>query len=133
MEKRKEHVGLVETVKVIGKDKSARKRAKFDTGARRSSIDEKLAAELGAGPIIRFIRVRSASAGKTKYVRRPVYRMQIEIKGKNFQVEINSTDRGHLKQKVLIGRDILHNNFIVDVEKSHRTIYEEDIKEGYNE
>lgn len=127
----KEIVGLVETVEVIGKNKSIKVPAKMDTGARRSSIDEKLAEELGAGPIVKFLRVKSASAGKSVYVRRPVYRMKVKIKNQIFEIEINATNRGHLKQKVLIGRDILHSNFVVDTSKSHKTILEEDIKEGY--
>ncbi len=114
-------VGLVEPVKIIGKNKTVSALAKMDTGAARSSIDESLADEIGLGPVIKFVRVKSAVNG-AKYVRRPVFKARIEIGGKHIPVELSVANRKRLKYKVLIGRDILHSKFIVDVEHSHKTV-----------
>ena len=119
--KKKIIIGRVEPVEIIGKKKLVKAVAKIDTGAARSSIDEKLADEAGLGPIIKFVRVKSAVADKP-YDRRPVYKARIKIAGKVMPVEISTANRSRLKYKVLIGRDILRSNFIVDVEHTHKTI-----------
>lgn len=109
-------VGLTEPVKVIGK-KTVEAIAKFDTGAARSCVDEKLAIEAGLGPIIKFVRVKSATTGNAPYVRRPVVKAKLEIHGKKIPVEVSIADRRHLKYKVLIGRDVIRKNFVIDLEK----------------
>lgn len=113
-------VGLVEPVKIIGK-KEVSAVAKIDTGAARSCVDEKIAIEAGLGPVIKFVRVKSATTGNKPYVRRPVFRAKIKIGERKLPVEVSVADRRRLKYKVLIGRDIIHSNFIVDVEHSHKT------------
>ena len=113
-------VGLVEDVKVIGK-KTIASTAKVDTGAARSCVDEKIAIEAGLGPIIKFVRVKSATTGRAPFVRRPVFRAKIEVGGKKIPVEVSVANRGNLKHKVLIGRDIIRSNFVVDVERSKKT------------
>ena len=118
---KKQIVGLIEPVKIIGKT-TVEARAKFDTGAARSCIDEKIADKLKLGPVIKFVRVKSATLGEIKYVRRPVYRAKIEIAGKRIPVEISTADRKNLKYDVLIGRDIIKSNFIVDVEHKNKTL-----------
>ncbi len=118
---KKQIVGLIEPVKIIGKT-TVEARAKFDTGAARSCIDEKIADKLKLGPVIKFVRVKSATLGEIKYVRRPVYRAKIEIAGKRIPVEISTADRKNLKYDVLIGRDIIKSNFIVDVERKNETL-----------
>ncbi len=112
-------VGLIEPVKVIGK-KTVSALAKIDTGAARSCVDEKIAIEAGLGPVIKFVRVKSATTGDKPYVRRPVFRAKIEIGGKKIPVEVSVANRRNLKHKVLIGRDIIRSNFIVDVERSKK-------------
>ena len=112
-------MGLIEPVEIIGK-KTISSMAKIDTGAARSCIDEKLAIEVGLGTLIKFVNVKSATTGKASHVRRPVFRAKIRIKGKKIPVEVSVANRGNLKYKVLIGRDIIHSNFIVDVEKIHK-------------
>jgi len=62
------------------------------------------------------------SASVKSYTRRAVVEVIIAIHGKIFNTRANLTDRGKMKYKVLIGRSILLNNFIVDVSKSHKGI-----------
>jgi hypothetical protein len=109
-------IGLIENVKVIGVKETAIESAKFDTGAQTSSIDKKLAERLGIGAFLKSVKIKSASAGKGTYSYRPVHRLDIEIRNKVFHVNFNITDRSHMKQKVLIGRDVITGHFIIDVE-----------------
>ncbi|MBU4501917.1 MAG: RimK/LysX family protein [Nanoarchaeota archaeon] len=102
-------IGLIETVKINGKEVLAR----IDTGAEYSSIDESLAEELELGPVIREIKIRSAS-GKT---RRPIIKTKLEIKGKILESEFNLANRKHMKYKILVGQDILKDGFLIDPEK----------------
>ena len=108
-------VGLTDKVKIRGK-KVVTTTAKFDTGAKRTSIDLKIAARANLGPIVDIIKVKTASL-RGGYVKRPVVEAQIEICGKKIKVLANIEDRVHSKEKVLIGRDIIRSNFIVDVER----------------
>lgn len=105
----KKIVGLVEKVKINGKEVTAR----IDTGAEYSSIDKELAERLKLGPVVRTILIKSAS-GKT---RRPVVEAKINIKGKILQSKLNIADRKHMKYKVLIGQDILKQGFLIDPSK----------------
>lgn len=123
-------VGLTEPVVIYGKKMKVRTTAKFDTGAQRTSIDSRIAEKIGLGTVIKFVRIKSASSGASNYVRRPVFRADIVIMDKKFPIEVNIADRSHLKQKVLIGRDVMFNRFIVDITKSHHSHQEHDVKEG---
>lgn len=105
----KKIVGLVEKIKINGKEVMAR----IDTGAEHSSIDEDLAKKLKLGPILRTILIKSAS-GQT---RRPVVEAEINIKGKVLQSKFNIANRKHMKYKVLIGQNILKQGFLIDPSK----------------
>lgn len=129
MAKEKKVVGLIENVTVIGKD-SIGAVAKFDTGAARSSVDEKIAEKAGLGPVVRWVRIKSSSL-KGGYQRRPIVRAELDVEGKRIKAEVNIADRRHSKNKVLIGRDIIHGNFIVDVSKTHESHKEGDVKEQW--
>ncbi len=118
--KKKIIVGLIEPVKVIGK-KIVSATAKIDTGAARSCIDETVAKEVGLNPVVKFVRVKSATTGGAPYIRRPVFKAKIEIAKRIIPVEVSIADRKHLKQKVLVGRDVIRSNFLVDVEHTHKT------------
>ena len=48
---------------------------------------------------------------------------EIKILGKVFDTEVNIQDRSHMSFPVIIGRNILTGNFVVDTEKNHN-IYE---------
>ncbi|MBU2639514.1 MAG: RimK/LysX family protein [Nanoarchaeota archaeon] len=100
-------IGLTEEVEIKGKKVIAR----IDSGARRCSIDKKLAKKLKLGPIIAEGSFRSA-AGRTK---RPVVEEEIRINNVTLKVLINLSDRSKMKYKMLIGREGLRKgNFLID-------------------
>ena len=103
---KKEVLKLLEYVRIKGTDVLGR----VDTGARRCSIDKKLAEQLKLGPVITNRKYRSAS-GRSE---RPVVEEEITIKGKTMKVKINITDRAHMKYSFLIGREALKNGFLID-------------------
>ncbi|MBI2507690.1 ATP-dependent zinc protease [Candidatus Woesearchaeota archaeon] len=106
MLKDNEILGLVEKVKIKGREILAR----VDTGARRCSIDKKLANELKLGPVIGNRKYRSAH-GKSI---RPVVIEEIELKGKKLIVKINLSDRREMKYNFLVGREALKKGFLID-------------------
>jgi len=88
--------------------------ARIDTGATKSSIDVKLAAELKAGPILKAKLVKSASGTSV----RPMVQCKLEIANKKVTSEFTIADRSHMKFRVLIGQNILcNNNFLIDPSK----------------
>ncbi|MFA5931600.1 MAG: RimK/LysX family protein [archaeon] len=118
MIKAKRIIGLVELVTIRGKKGSVTKRALFDTGATRTCIDVRTAAKAGVGPIVSSVRVKSASSSKG-YTRRAIALAYIIVKGKKIKTGVNIEDREGMPYSVLIGRDIIHNNFLIDVSKTH--------------
>lgn len=107
-------VGLIEKITIYGTEKSKEIIARIDTGAVKSSIDSRLAEELGLGPVLRSAVIKSAS-GRS---RRPVVQAEIEIAGRRIMSEFNIADRKHMRYSVLIGQDILKGNgFLVDAAK----------------
>jgi hypothetical protein len=115
MEKEKKVVGIVEKVTLIGK-KEANTFAVFDTGARMTSIDTKLASEAQVGPIIGTTTVKNPSIRMK--VTRPTVKVQIKIKGEIYKCKANMQDRSHMTSKMLIGRDIMSGKFVVDPQKN---------------
>lgn len=107
-------IGLAEDVEVYGSEgKSKKLKARVDTGATRSSIDVKTAAELNLGPIKKAVNVKQALGTSL----RPVVKLDILIHGKNLSAEVTLADRSHLKYKLLLGQDVLKDNFIIDPSK----------------
>jgi len=104
-------VGLVEKIRVVG-EKSVETVALFDTGARLTSVDIRLASKAQMGPIVRITKVKNPSFNRV--IKRPVVRAKIRIKGKVFDVDVNIQDRSHMTFPVIIGRNILSGNFIID-------------------
>ena len=96
-------IGLVERVTVVGKTKSKTVLARIDTGAVISSIDIKLAAELGLGPVLRTKKVKNANG----IVERPLVKCKFKLKNENYNSEVTLADRKILKYSVLIGQNIL--------------------------
>lgn len=117
----KKVVGLVEKIKIIG-EKTIETYALFDTGARRSSVDLVLASKARLGPIIGTMKVRSPSF-KQK-VRRPVVMVKFEIEGEAFETKANIQDRSHMNLPVLIGRNIISGNFLVDTKRNRDLLKE---------
>ena len=105
-------LGGVEEVVVKGKDSKKTVPARIDTGARFCSIDERLAEELGLGPMHREKKIRSAN-GKSI---RPVIKVDFVLKGKELNAEFTVADRGHMNYQIIIGRNVLVDGFVVDLD-----------------
>ncbi|MBI5390557.1 ATP-dependent zinc protease [Candidatus Woesearchaeota archaeon] len=113
MAEQKSVIGLLEQIKVYGKDDAEKMvTARIDTGAATSSLDAKLAAELRLGPIIKTKIVKSASG----HGLRPVVKARIEIGGTMLEAEFTLADRRKMKFPALIGRNIL-KQFLIDPSK----------------
>jgi len=121
----KKIVGLIEEVEIVG-SKTIKCKAKFDTGAFDSSIDKKLAEKLSLKKTGKNKIITSSSIPKG--VRRPVVEMILKMHGKEIKTDANIADRSHSKQKLLIGRNVIFNNFIVDVAKSNKSPKADDLK-----
>ena len=107
-------VGLTEKVRVTSSEGNFEEIvARIDTGATKSSIDTKLATKLRLGPVIRSKVVRSAHGHQL----RPLIEAEIFLAGKKTKAEFTLADRAHMKYKVLIGVNILENEFLVDPSK----------------
>ena len=107
-------IGYTEEVMVIGTQGTEQVVAKSDTGATRTSIDTKLAAKIGAGPIKSIARVKSGSMRKSKA--RPVVDLVVGVGGRQHTVTASVEDRNHMDYPLLLGRDIL-SNYQVDVSR----------------
>ncbi|SEV89041.1 putative ATP-dependent zinc protease [Halobacterium jilantaiense] len=107
-------VGYTEEVLVSGTSGTERVVAKSDTGASRTSIDTRLAAEIGAGPIKSMTKVRSGSVKSGKA--RPVVDIVVGLAGDRHTVAASLEDRGHMDYPLLLGRDILQH-YQVDVRR----------------
>ena len=112
----KKIVGLVENIELKG-EKNVSVMALFDSGAKLTSVDIQLAAEAHLGPIIRTTKIKNPSY--KGFVRRPVVRARIVVMGQPFDAEVNVQDRSHMAFPVIIGRNILKGNFLVDPKKNY--------------
>lgn len=108
-------VGLTEEILVTGTTGTERIIAKSDTGAKRTSIDTKLAAKVGAGPIKEIARVKSGS--RKTAVTRPVVDIVVGVGGTRHTVTASVEDRSHMEYPVILGRDVLQH-YRVDVSRS---------------
>lgn len=102
-------IGLTEEVRLIG-ERSKRIIARIDTGATRSSIDIGLANELGFGPLIRTVNVKSATGSSI----RGIVKAKIIIAGRKIRASFTLADRRHMKYRVLVGQNILKKGFLID-------------------
>jgi len=103
-------VGLSEIIRLIGKNKAKKIKARIDTGATKSSVDAKLAASLQLGPVIKTKFIKSAHGNSL----RPLIKTEIELAGKKICSEFTIADRAHMRYKVLIGQNILKHGFLID-------------------
>ena len=104
-------VGLVEDVTILGADDEQETvEARMDTGAINSSIDQRLAAKLKLGPIIKTRKVKQSNGA----VSRPVIEVEVDLKGKRVRTEFTISNRSHMTYKALIGQNILKQGFLVD-------------------
>ncbi|MFB6172657.1 MAG: RimK/LysX family protein [Haloarculaceae archaeon] len=105
-------VGYIEEVVVSGTRGSKSVLAKSDTGATRTSIDARLAADLGTGPIKDIVRIKSGSVKSGRA--RPVVDLVVGVGGTRHTVTASVEDRAHMDYPLLLGRDIL-KHYHVDV------------------
>ena len=107
-------IGLIEEIEIIGADGKTRKiKARIDTGATRSSVDQAIAKELGLGPVIRTKVVKQAHGHTT----RPIVLVEFTLVGIKHKEEFTIADRGHMKYGVLIGQNALKNGYLIDPNK----------------
>lgn len=109
----KKIIGCTEKVIVYGPVKKKTVVARIDTGASTNSIDTVLAAELNLGPIIRTLEIKQALGVST----RPVVEAVIEISGKKIKTHLTLANRAHMKYRILIGRNLLRQGFLIDPAK----------------
>ena len=100
-------IGLTERVVVNGTTGTRSVVGKSDSGAARTSIDLRLAADIGAGPIHTVSRVRSGTQRESRT--RPVVDLVLGIGGTQHTVEANIEDRSHMSYPLLLGRDVLRH------------------------
>lgn len=104
-------LGLTEEVVLEGNNGNTTKiKARIDSGAQNSSIDQALAAELQLGPILKN-KVIKQSHGQSM---RPVVHVKVNLEGKEITEEFTISNRSHMKFKALIGQNILRQGFLID-------------------
>jgi hypothetical protein len=109
-------VGIIELVTVRGKKGMKTVKAKLDTGTDRTCVDYDLAAEVGLGPLIDTIKVRSASG--TNPETHILAEAEIIIHQQYFILPVSLEDRSRMKYEVLIGRDLLERSvFLINPRK----------------
>lgn len=91
-------------------------RAKIDTGAFRSSIDRKLAEELGLLREEKVLYYRHYRSSLGKHNDRPVIGLTFWLKGKKISSAVNVADRSKLRTKFLFGRKDLEG-FLISAKK----------------
>lgn len=113
-------VGLTEPVVVYGSGKKSKKiTARIDSGATKSSIDVRLAAELRLGPVVKSKLVRSAQ-GNTL---RPVVNARIKIANVEIETELTIADRTDMKFRLLVGQNLLKEaNLLIDPNKVRKSL-----------
>ena len=106
-----EILGLYESVHLL--DSRVRVTGLVDTGAEISSIDVNLTKQLKINPpILRRIYVRTAHGTQ----QRDIIMLRIKIKGQILQREFTLSDRREMKQKILLGRNVL-KGFLIDLNR----------------
>ncbi len=123
-------IGAVEDVIVL--PWNLRLPARIDTGAATTSIDARnikikdgnmvefcLPKKYGGIrillPVVELKTVKSAVGDN----RRPVVEMEMCIGSVRFREQVNLNDRSKMEYPLLIGRNVLKNNFIVDVSRNN--------------
>jgi hypothetical protein len=107
--------------------------ARIDTGAAKSSLDArelviqdgmaefKLPQEFGGVqlrlPIIEWKHIRSPDGRQ----QRPVVELELCIGSKRIRSKVNLTDRSMVKYPLILGRNFLRGNFVVDVKRRMTT------------
>ena len=109
-------VGFVEPVMILGKEKQQRLLARVDSGATSSSIDKKVAEDLDLGPVIGQKLIKNANGQS----RRDVIKVRLQIGDEEYEEDFTLADRSRMNFPVLLGRNILEQNFLIDPKKLHK-------------
>ncbi|MEI8067984.1 MAG: sugar-transfer associated ATP-grasp domain-containing protein [Candidatus Shapirobacteria bacterium] len=99
-----------------GKHRVVEVKSKVDTGALRSSIDEKLAIKLGLLSDDKILYYRHYRSALGKANERPVIGLTFWLKGKKIMTAVNVADRKGLISKFLVGRKDL-DGFLISAKK----------------
>jgi len=110
-------IGYTERVTVSAGRQAVDVTAKSDTGAQRTSVDFDVAAEVGAGPIVDTVHVKSGS--RTGRQKRPLVEIDVKIGDRWRTVTASIENRNHMTYPVLLGRDVL-DGYHVDVTRRER-------------
>jgi len=103
----------VQRVRVAGPGGEESVRAKVDTGADRTTVDEGLASRLGLVPTGSKVTIKASAAGKR--VERALVNAEVTLAGKTFKLKVGVADRSQMRYSVIIGRDILRSgDFLID-------------------
>lgn len=111
-------IGFTEPVLCTSKTKQIQVRARIDTGASKSSIDEQLAKELGLGPVLGEKKIRNAHGSSS----RKFVDVTIELAGRKFTEHFTIADRSSMRFPVLIGRNILRKGFLINPKRKARKV-----------
>lgn len=108
---KKLHVlGNLEYVEICGE----RHLAKIDTGASRSSIDEKLAHRLGLHEVIMERRVKNSHGASV----RKVVKTRVKIGNRVIPTSFTLADRKELRFDLILGKNFLWRGFLIDTKRS---------------
>ena len=133
-------VGWVEKIQLA--DGKSPLKAKLDTGAKTSSINAKIIKifkkdhdekdwviyrisidsktdETFESRVTRWVRIKTKTG---KYIRRPVITMRFCLGAITMEGEVNLANRSHFIYPVLIGRNMIQDNVVIDVSKTFTTI-----------
>ena len=129
-EPQKQIIGAVEKVRVIPGNFVFD--ARIDTGATTSSlgvdsyeivtedgeemVEITLEGQKSKHQIVRFIRIKEHEDNSKK---RPVIRMRLILGDVSESVDVTLANRSNFTYKLLIGRNLLYDRFIVDVSQKH--------------
>jgi len=107
----------IEEIKIrLSRKERAPALAKVDTGAFRSSIDKKVAKELGLLKKENILWTRGFYSGLGRE-KRPVIGLTFFLKGRKVKTAVNVSDRGRMKTKFLIGRRDLQGYLVSPADK----------------
>ena len=136
---KKKVMGYLEQTKIEGLPHIIK--SKLDSGATTSSIDaevvrvfekedrEHILFRIGFGegktetfeaPVERWVRIKR-KGGEEDYIRRPVVIMSLCLGGELITGEVNLADRGNFLYSMLIGRNMLDENILVDSSQKYTT------------